>query len=400
MFEEKQNTGECREINVNKQNDFVREEEREEMHLRKRVHPSEWIYPEAGSNEYYIHLSKLIVWTCRHGCWKLGLKFNEEGYIKITDLLDHRKFKRYTLEDFKEVIKRDDKYRLTISVNRINDNEEEYYIKANNGHTLILENLDMHKINIDDIDKYPTVVYGTYIKYVNNIKRNGIWKMNQRYIQLTSSIGEGVRYDCECAVFLNIKQALLDGMEIYSSGNHLYTEGIDGIIDSKYFLFFYYFPEINRISFCAGIIILKKNKEKFSVVLVETYKGNMSFTKGKRKGQEYMIDTALREGNEESGIRIEDMTILVDENGNPLLINEFGKPHQPAITYIICIVNDDSYLAKDDHEFLYDHKELKSVKWWDEDEALDYPRLKPERKEVLNIAIGIAKKVMKQNVIL
>lgn len=68
----------------------------------------------------------------RHAAVKEGFDISEEGYINITDILNHKSLRnRYTIEDIKRVVEYSDKQRFTLRNHR-----GTLQICANQGHSL------------------------------------------------------------------------------------------------------------------------------------------------------------------------------------------------------------------------------------------------------------------------
>lgn len=119
---------------------------------------------------------------------------------------------------------------------------------------------------------------------------------------------------------------------------------------------------------CAGFLIFSRNKGR--VVLVETHRNHLGFPKGKREKGERDIETALRELNEETGIRKEDIDILQNE------LEEFSDKNNRSVKYFIGI------LKKDYDNFVYDKEELLEVRWYETKDILELEKLKKRRKDI------------------
>ena len=85
-------------------------------------------------------------------------------------------------------------------------------------------------------------VHGTYEKYIDSIKQNGLSKMTRTHIYLSSCFpDDSMIHNCtrdpiDTFIIIDMKKALDDGIEFYSlSDGVILTEGINGILDSKYF---------------------------------------------------------------------------------------------------------------------------------------------------------------------
>ena len=134
--------------------------------------------------------------------------------------------------------------------------------------------------------------------------------------------------------------------------------------------------KLNKLP-CAGVIVIDPTET--SVVLVETKKGNLSFPKGKRDKGEDIFTTALRELEEETGIR-KDMMEDIDAS---YWIDEMSKKGNPNIRYFIGRLKDE-YI---EHKFTFDPDELAVVTWYQFDKAFESEWLRDSRKTVLKTAL-------------
>lgn len=82
---------------------------------------------------------------------------------------------------------------------------------------------------------------------------------------------------------------------------------------------------------CAGFIIF--DLDNMSTVMVQTHKGNWGFPKGKKEGQETLLETAYRELEEETGITSDQIEVLDHEP----LIEKSAKGH-PSVAYYLAHV--------------------------------------------------------------
>lgn len=120
---------------------------------------------------------------------------------------------------------------------------------------------------------------------------------------------------------------------------------------------------------CAGFVIFNKQNE---IILVETHNGNYSFPKGKRNKNETTIETAYRELHEETGIEKNNVQIIDD-----FYIDEKSNNGNPSVRYFV------GHLIDHVNIFNFDINELKSVGWYDINDALKIHKLKDSRKMIL-----------------
>lgn len=151
----------------------------------------------------------------RHTAIKKGLPISPEGYIKIELILQEQPFKSLsaTREDIEEVVHTNDKQRFAIK-----DDE----IRANQGHTLVLENPDLEEIT--NSDEYPIVLHGTYFSSWQKIKASGgLKRINRTHIHMArglfGQVKSGVRKDTEVIIYIDLQSAMNDGLKFYKSSN-------------------------------------------------------------------------------------------------------------------------------------------------------------------------------------
>ncbi|CAO3568156.1 unnamed protein product [Mortierella alpina] len=104
-----------------------------------------------------VRLSKALSWLLRHNAESQGVTIRPDGYIKIKDVLNHSKFKGFTLDDILEVVDTNDKKRFQILVDA-NGNKE--YIRAVQGHSMD-KVAELGFEEITDASQLPIVIHGT-----------------------------------------------------------------------------------------------------------------------------------------------------------------------------------------------------------------------------------------------
>ncbi len=119
---------------------------------------------------------------------------------------------------------------------------------------------------------------------------------------------------------------------------------------------------------CAGIIVFDGNR----TVLVCTPKGNFSFPKGKLNKDEPEIVGAWREIREETGLS--DQNVKLIEN---IHFDEYTAKGNLSIRYFI------GTLINNFNNFIFDSQELYSVGWYDIDKAIEFNKMKKQRREIL-----------------
>jgi 8-oxo-dGTP pyrophosphatase MutT (NUDIX family) len=127
---------------------------------------------------------------------------------------------------------------------------------------------------------------------------------------------------------------------------------------------------------CAGVIILDNNR----TILVSTHKGNYSFPKGKRHKKESYWSTALREMEEETGIKPYELNFI-----DGIYIDEISKKGNTNIRYYVATIRNNI------NQFSFDSDELDNVSWYTKEEVLNMDKLKDSRKTVYLKALEVNK---------
>lgn len=126
----------------------------------------------------------------------------------------------------------------------------------------------------------------------------------------------------------------------------------------------------NQIPPCAGVIVIDLDNQE--TILVCTDHDNYSFPKGKRNKGESILDNALRELNEETGLTINDIQLA----GN-LTFDENSDRGGLATRYYV------ASLIKSKKEVTFDSSELKKVEWIKIEDVYKLEKFKERRKEIL-----------------
>ncbi|KAJ5066396.1 putative phosphotransferase [Anaeramoeba ignava] len=183
-----------------------------------------------------IKISKTLSYLLRHGAKKEKIKMRTDGFVLVSDLLEHRSLKRITFEDIKRIVENNDKKRFLLS----KDENQNDIIKATQGHTIEVKDLSLTKITKENLPQ--CAVHGTNRKNWNIIKNQGLSKMKRNHIHFApkepgkGQVISGMRTSSEIMIFVDLEKALEDGIQFFQSENEvILSEGIDGIIPPKYF---------------------------------------------------------------------------------------------------------------------------------------------------------------------
>jgi 2'-phosphotransferase len=186
--------------------------------------------------------SKYMSWVLRHGLSELGLVPNDEGYVNLSEFIK--------LSDKNYKLDKDTILKITASCTKqrfgIKKVGTETFIRANQGHSKnIGELIKSNKLLVKLTEPIQGVFHGTYKKNMESIKAKGLNRMERQHIHLAKGFDavSGKRNNCDLIVYINMSQAMTDGIEFYESANGvILTEGIDGILPIKYLTF----DELNK----------------------------------------------------------------------------------------------------------------------------------------------------------
>ncbi|XP_017129526.1 tRNA 2'-phosphotransferase 1 [Drosophila elegans] len=187
-----------------------------------------------------VQLSKKLSWLLRHGAKTEGIPIRDDGFVSVSDLQEHPRYRAFTLEKLEEIVSTDAKQRYTL---RWNEDCGLHEIRANQGHSLSV--LDGEAGGLDRINlkgQVPLAVHGTFYRHWEAIQTQGLSRMKRNHVHFASSDRtdctlSGFRSDCQILIYLNVEKILADGIPIYRSSNGvLLCPGINGFISKSYFL--------------------------------------------------------------------------------------------------------------------------------------------------------------------
>lgn len=187
--------------------------------------------------QHYEKLSRSLSWLLRHGAVEKCLTVSSDGYIEWNDIRKLREFSKYTLNDVKFVVNSNDKQRFGLK-----EENNKWYIRANQGHS----NEVGSKVMQDELltklhEPLGLIIHNTTYEKYNEINQNG-FKKTRMHIQFSMITEESLKqYDTisrrPIRIFVDMKQAMDDGIEFYISQNQVILSsgiGDEGLIDRKY----------------------------------------------------------------------------------------------------------------------------------------------------------------------
>ncbi|PVU91414.1 hypothetical protein BB559_001394 [Furculomyces boomerangus] len=110
-------------------------------------------------NDPKVQLSKFLSSVLRHNAQKMGLEIRSDGGVLLSKILELPKFRNMANAQrvIEDIVATNEKQRFTIFRDPKNNL---VYIRANQGHSLKVENLDLKKVV--DPNEIPTAIHGTY----------------------------------------------------------------------------------------------------------------------------------------------------------------------------------------------------------------------------------------------
>lgn len=165
--------------------------------------------------EKHIKLSRFISLLLRHKPEEIGLSLDNQGYLEVDGLINGiNKTGRFIDEDIlDEIVISDNKQRYSYS-------EDRAKIRANQGHSI--------KVDLSLVETKPpkTLYHGTVDKFLSNIRKQGLLKMNREYVHLSTDIDTakdvGGRRGEPVILVVNSEQMDKDGYKFYLSENGIW----------------------------------------------------------------------------------------------------------------------------------------------------------------------------------
>lgn len=210
-------------------------------------------------------VSKKMSWLLRHGAEEEGLSFLEGGFLNVTDVLSNRKFKsmKVTFPEIQEVVAADEKQRYTMKpkpdVDANSDKPEDFLIRANQGHSVKIEDDGLLKTITKD-DMPASAVHGTtHAAWSLIVASGGLKPMNRNHVHFASGLPagfksvveadggddattaapviSGMRKTSTILIFLDLAKAMDSGLVFGLSDNGVVlTEGNrDGLVPLEFF---------------------------------------------------------------------------------------------------------------------------------------------------------------------
>lgn len=171
----------------------------------------------------------------RHGAQKENLQIDPNGFIELTDLLNHNRLKTHhtTHDDVLRIVEENDKKRF-IMKKMIDPNTNSDllldYIAATQGHSIQLTPNDELLTKVDsNKELIHPLIHGTNLKNLNLILQSGfISRMQRNHIHLSpgivgkdSYVISGMRNNSTVLIFMK-KEKLIETGNLYKSKNNVF----------------------------------------------------------------------------------------------------------------------------------------------------------------------------------
>ncbi|MCF8001868.1 MAG: RNA 2'-phosphotransferase, partial [Halanaerobiales bacterium] len=151
------------------------------------------------------------------------LKMEIDGSVKINELMNalrkDDRFNKLKYEDIKRLVKRDQKNRFTI----LKTDSETKLIKANYGHSI--DDIDLEYENIRPTEY---LYHGTIKKYYKNILKQGLKKMNRKYVHLSKNKKQA--YKVGKRRTQNPLILKIEALKMYNDGHNFFKTNSDIIL--------------------------------------------------------------------------------------------------------------------------------------------------------------------------
>lgn len=146
-------------------------------------------------------ISKFLSFVLRHSPETIGLSLDENGWANVDELLQKssRDGKILTIEMLTHVVESNDKKRFAF-------NSDKTKIRASQGHSIEIE------LNLMAVTPPEQLYHGTVAKYLEDIKKQGLQKMNRQHVHLSK--------DKETAVKVGSRRGLAQILTVNAGEMH------------------------------------------------------------------------------------------------------------------------------------------------------------------------------------
>ena len=186
--------------------------------------------------------SKGLSYILRHGAQKDGYTMTADGYVSLAEIQRKgpKALKKLTVAEVQFLVDNNDKKRFRAKVE-----EGQMWLAANQGHSASLNlNPENFMTPITKASDVPVAVHGTFKRFLDPIKKQGLSKMSRQHIHFAlglpgaEGVISGMRKTAEVLIYLDVEKCLSEGIALFRSENNVILSPGDenGFIDPKFFL--------------------------------------------------------------------------------------------------------------------------------------------------------------------
>lgn len=171
----------------------------------------------------------------------MNIEMRPDGFVLLDDLLVLPRFSSYSVQDVTDVVQHNDKKRFELTQH---ETSAALMIRASQGHTLSIVNSEELLERIQDPSQIPICIHGTYKRFWNSIRVQGLWRKQRNHIHFacaevgTEQLISGMRSSAQLKIYIDVQAAMNDGIVFYWSANNVVLSpgvGENGIIHPQYF---------------------------------------------------------------------------------------------------------------------------------------------------------------------
>ncbi|XP_026080921.1 tRNA 2'-phosphotransferase 1-like isoform X2 [Carassius auratus] len=122
----------------------------------------------------------------------MGLQMNSDGFVFVDELLTHKQFHSFSLEDVERVVATNDKQRFKLCHH---PEDGRLQIRANQGHSVQVTDLELRAVALDDPDYPREAVHGSYMKHWPSLRSHGR-VISENGVLLTPGDAAGMLLPC------------------------------------------------------------------------------------------------------------------------------------------------------------------------------------------------------------
>jgi putative RNA 2'-phosphotransferase len=154
------------------------------------------------------HISKFLSLVLRHDPGKIGITMDANGWVNVDELIEKCRKNNiaFDFDTLEEVVITNDKQRFAFS-------DDQVSIRANQGHTV---NVDLQ---FEPTQPTGFLYHGTVEKFVDNIRLNGLQKMQRLHVHLSKDLETAVKVGSRRGKPFILK---IDATKMYNDGHPFY----------------------------------------------------------------------------------------------------------------------------------------------------------------------------------